>query len=97
MINQFVFGRFDASDEKYQARYFNDGHRNSNLTVQPTTVHGISYPVFYAKRRIEEGEELTYDYGPGYYPWRGSFFSFTDSFLFLDFLLAFKGKNGFPF
>ena len=52
------------------ARFINDDHINPNLKVKSITYEGKPYPVFFSKRDIDIGEELTYNYGDGDYYWR---------------------------
>lgn len=65
--------RIDATKKDGSfGRLINDDHLNPNLKVTAMTVDGHKYPVFFSKRRIEVGEELTYCYGgpDESYPWR---------------------------
>ena len=40
------------------------------MNVKIFNYAGNCYSIFYARRNIEIGEEMEYDYGEGDYPWR---------------------------
>ena len=69
-MKAFYF-RIDATFDDGIARYINDSATNYNLRVKLQDI-GDRYrrPVFITTRDIEPHEELTYNYGPGSYPWR---------------------------
>ncbi|XP_021359212.1 uncharacterized protein LOC110454162 [Mizuhopecten yessoensis] len=61
-----VLHRIDSSKEDGSfERLINDNHLTPNLVPKLVEVDGTSYPVFFAKKDIDVGEELTYSYGPG--------------------------------
>lgn len=69
----FLAYRIDATeDDGSYGRLINDDHLNPNLKVVTLKVAGRTHPVFFTKKTVLVGEELTYSYGgPNQnYPWR---------------------------
>lgn len=69
-LNKFHHFRIDATDDDGFGRFLNDNHHSPNLSAKLVRHGSKPIPVFFARRAIEEGEELTYNYGSGSYPWR---------------------------
>ncbi|MBM3202001.1 MAG: SET domain-containing protein [Chlamydiae bacterium] len=77
-LNDYVFGYvigkydtpwvIDAKDQGNFTRFFNHSLQ-PNLTSKCMIIDGISHIIFFSNRKIEKGEQLTYDYGPYY--WKG--------------------------
>ena len=65
----FVF-RIDSTNTNYLERYMNDDQNNPNVLPKRIVVDDKPCIVFFAKRDIIAGEELTYDYGEGNHAWR---------------------------
>ena len=56
--------RIDGKGDGGFGPLMNDNHLTPNLKVKIVNVDGDQYPVFFARRDINIGEELTYCYGP---------------------------------
>lgn len=57
----------DAQTQSGIARFINHSSEKMNLENTIVTVGGINHVVLFAKRAIDKGEQLTYDYGPDYW------------------------------
>ena len=63
----------DATKSKQKARYANDASPldpRQNAIVKMAKVDGEPHVAIFAKRDIEKGEEIRYDYGVPTLPWR---------------------------
>ncbi|MBN3294754.1 KT5AA methyltransferase, partial [Polypterus senegalus] len=59
-----------AKEDDSLGRLVNDNHINPNCKVKRITVKGKPHLCLFAIRDISPGEEITYDYGSGDWPWR---------------------------
>lgn len=76
LTNDYVFGYviggydtpwvIDAKERGNFTRFFNHSFE-PNLTSGWMIVDGICHIIFFSNRRIEAGEQLTYDYGPHFW------------------------------
>lgn len=66
-----LFLSFDGSreDESF-GRLVNDEHRRPNCKMKTIDVNGEPHLCLFAVDDIQEGEEITYDYGGKDCPWR---------------------------
>jgi hypothetical protein len=62
--------RINAMDDNGYGRLIHDDHRYPNARTEQIEVNGKIFPFFKARRLINIGEEITYNYGPGQYFWR---------------------------
>lgn len=71
MITAVVFFTYsiDASAPYFLARYMNDEEKYYNVKPKVIFVDHLRI-AFFAARNINEGEDLTYNYGPGPHDWR---------------------------
>ena len=61
-----------AEDESF-GRLINDEHIIPNAVSKPLHIDGEVHVAFFAKRNIQPGEEITYNYCPSsHYRWRGA-------------------------
>lgn len=61
----------DASvEDKSLGRLVNDDHRKPNCRMKTVDVAGVPHLCLFALRDIAPGEEITYSYGDGDWPWR---------------------------
>ncbi|XP_078790071.1 uncharacterized protein LOC105358446 isoform X3 [Oryzias latipes] len=61
----------DASREDGSlGRFVNDEHRCPNSKMKKIDVNGVPHLCLFALHNIQEGEEITYDYGGNDCPWR---------------------------
>jgi SET domain-containing protein len=74
--NNYIFGYMvgffgtpwiiDASKKGNFTRFINHSF-HPNVNSRGVIVDGLYHIIFFANRRIEKGEQLTYDYGPTYW------------------------------
>ena len=82
--NDYIFGYvigsydtpfvIDAKEQGNFTRFVNHSF-TPNLTSKWMIIDGISHIIFFSNRKIEPGEQLTYDYGP--YFWKKRSFPIT--------------------
>jgi hypothetical protein len=61
----------DAQDRGGISRYINHSNK-PNLTSLSVHVEGVNHIVLYTVKKIGQGEQLCYDYGPDYWKRRGA-------------------------
>lgn len=76
-LNDYIFGYMiggkdtpwiiDAKEKGNFTRFFNHS-LTPNITSRWIIVEGLCHVIFFANRKIDKGEQLTYDYGP--YFWK---------------------------
>lgn len=72
------FNSIDASREDGSlGRFVNDEHRCPNSKMKKIDVNGVPHLCLFALHNIQEGEEITYDYGGNDCPWRTKVFCIT--------------------
>lgn len=59
-----------AKDDESLGRLVNDNHISPNCKMKRIIVEGKPHLCLFATRDISPGEEVTYNYGDGDWPWR---------------------------
>ncbi|KAG2458704.1 KT5AB methyltransferase, partial [Polypterus senegalus] len=59
-----------AKDDGSVGRMINDNHKSPNCKIKKLAVDGMPHLCLFALRDILPGEEITYSYGDGPWPWR---------------------------
>ncbi|KAJ8018888.1 hypothetical protein HOLleu_42874 [Holothuria leucospilota] len=67
---EYFFCSVDASSSKRKGRYINDEWQSPNAVVEKLECHNKPRLAIFAKRRIDAGEEIRYNYGIINAPWR---------------------------
>lgn len=86
----------DASqDDGSLGRLVNDNHINPNCKIKKIFCDGKPHLCLFAVTEISPGEEITYSYGNGSYPWRSMVSLFIkwrcfSSFLWSDLLYSYN-------
>ena len=66
-----MFFRIDAAEDAL-ARYANDNNKDPNSSMRKIYKDKIPHLCLFAITQIKSGDEITYNYGDGFYPWRKS-------------------------
>ncbi|XP_056289172.1 N-lysine methyltransferase KMT5A-A-like [Pseudoliparis swirei] len=59
-----------AKEDDSLGRLVNDNHLNPNCKMKAMSVNGKPHLCLFAIKDISPGDEIMYDYGDSYWPWR---------------------------
>lgn len=70
MLGFCIYSVDAAKEDGSLGRLVNDDHINPNAKMKYLTLQGKPHLCLFAIRDINQGEEITYNYGDSNWPWR---------------------------